>query len=342
MLVYAALAWRVSRAPVRRSQLVSCQPIPAGERPNRVKPTVEWWRKADAIAGTRVVDEAARTTELSVYDISALGPGEPLIQLEEPADLPDQPSDCSSETGSRGASVFAETVTLGSSLSVGASKRGTRNIIPIAGGTVTGRLTGSVLPGGGDYQLIGSVAVLDASYALHTDDDEFVLVRNCGPMGALVPLFEARADGTYAFLNAENLPRVIRDERGASRWDIRFPQRQHLRELRAGRRRRWRKHHVLRAPVARGVGGWPARSAPPGRFADRGEPYLPCPVEKSRSGGGGAPLLAEVGQWEIRCTVRPRLPPKARGPRPLAHHPCPPTPLRLRRLHFAPGGQREK
>jgi hypothetical protein len=95
-------------------------------------------------------------------------------------------------------------VTLGASLSVGASKHGTRNVIPITGGTVSGRVSGSVVPGGGDYQLIGATTVLDAKYVLSSKDGEFVVVRNCGPMGALVPLFEARSAGPYAFLNSNN------------------------------------------------------------------------------------------------------------------------------------------
>ncbi|WP_437593521.1 DUF3237 family protein [Sorangium sp. So ce1000] len=50
--------------------------------------------------------------------------------------------------------LFTEPVSHGSSLSVGTSERGTRNIIPSTGGTVTGGtllsgLSGAVLPGGG-------------------------------------------------------------------------------------------------------------------------------------------------------------------------------------------------
>ncbi|XYH95507.1 hypothetical protein ACMHYB_48160 [Sorangium sp. So ce1128] len=29
------------------------------------------------------------------------------------------------------------------------------------------------------------------------------MVRNCGPFGALVPVFEARADGPYTILNTK-------------------------------------------------------------------------------------------------------------------------------------------
>jgi hypothetical protein len=104
---------------------------------------------------------------------------------------------CATLTGNDGASVFTENVSLGSSITIGASKRGSRNIVPITGGTTTGRVVGKILDGGGDYQLTG----LDARYTLATNDGEFIVVRNCGPANSLVPVFEARAAGPYAFLN---------------------------------------------------------------------------------------------------------------------------------------------
>jgi hypothetical protein len=99
--------------------------------------------------------------------------------------------------------VYTESVGIAAgSVAVGASKRGTRNIIPITGGTTTGRVAGSVLSGGADYQLIGATFDLDARYTLHTNDGELIIVRNCGPLGGLVPVFETRIDGPYAWLNA--------------------------------------------------------------------------------------------------------------------------------------------
>lgn len=192
--------------------LRSCGVAPAGAAEVRIVPDFEVasasalaWLNAGRLAGVRTVDAAAGTIDLDVYDVSGVVAGEPRVQLGDPPGVPDQPWDCSTATGAKGASVFTETVTLGSSLSVGASKRGTRNVIPITGGRVSGRLNGSVVPGGGDYQLIGgSSARLDARYVLAAHDGELVVVRNCGPMGALVPLFEARADGPYAFLNSPN------------------------------------------------------------------------------------------------------------------------------------------
>ena len=57
-----------------------------------------------------------------------------------------------------------EIVTLEGSQQVGTSKRGARNIIPIAGGTLTGKITGKVLFGGADYQSPTSGPAIDARY----------------------------------------------------------------------------------------------------------------------------------------------------------------------------------
>ena len=189
--------------------LRSCGVAPAGNSVVRVVPDFEVatsstlaWLNTGKFVGTRVIDAAANTLQLDIYDISKVTSTGTHIQITDPSGVPNQPWDCSTSTGAKGTSVFTETVTLGSSLSIGASKRGTRNIIPITGGTTTGRVIGSVLSGGGDYQLIGSSTKLDARYNLSTSDGEFIVVRNCGPMGALVPQFEARVGGPYAFLNA--------------------------------------------------------------------------------------------------------------------------------------------
>ena len=51
------------------------------------------------------------------------------------------------------------------------------------------------------YASPNSPTTLDARYVLRSNDGELVIVRNCGPFGALIPLFEAKAEGPYAFLN---------------------------------------------------------------------------------------------------------------------------------------------
>ncbi|WP_460806590.1 DUF3237 domain-containing protein [Micromonospora zhanjiangensis] len=188
--------------------LRGCGVAPGGESTVRVVPDFEAptssphaWLNTGTFAATRVVDTATNTLQITVYDVSGVSPAEPRLRLTDPVGLANQSWDCATGSGTRGAAVFSESVTLGASLAVGASKQGTRNIIPITGGTTSGRVTGSVLAGGADYQLIGSTATLDARYTLSTADHELILVRNCGPIGRLVPTFEARADGPYAFLN---------------------------------------------------------------------------------------------------------------------------------------------
>ncbi|MGC4064475.1 MAG: DUF3237 family protein [Polyangiaceae bacterium] len=185
-----------------------CGVAPGGAESVRIVPDFEVatsssaaWLNSGKFVGTRVVDSSRSMLELEIYDVANVAASEPRVQLKDPAGVPNQQWECSGLTGTKGATVFTETVTLGASVSIGASKRGTRNIIPITGGTTSGRVTGAIVAGGGDYQLVGTSTTLDARYALATSDGEYVLVRNCGAMNALAPQFEARVAGSYAFLN---------------------------------------------------------------------------------------------------------------------------------------------
>ncbi|HWL28134.1 MAG TPA: DUF3237 domain-containing protein [Burkholderiaceae bacterium] len=66
---------------------------------------------------------------------------------------------------------------------VGSTPAGRRRIIPITGGTVSGReLSGVVLPGGADFQSIRSETFTDihARYVIETTDGERVYVENTG------------------------------------------------------------------------------------------------------------------------------------------------------------------
>ena len=63
-------------------------------------------------------------------------------------------------------------------------------------------IQGGVLAGGGDFQLQTSTFNLDARYTLQTMDGELIVVRNCGPLGGLVPVYETRTNGPYAWVNA--------------------------------------------------------------------------------------------------------------------------------------------
>ncbi len=66
---------------------------------------------------------------------------------------------------------------------LGETPLGRRRIIGITGGTFRGeRLSGRVLPGGADWQVIRAdgVADLDARYTLETGDGALIYVRNHG------------------------------------------------------------------------------------------------------------------------------------------------------------------
>ena len=116
-------------------------------------------------------------------------------------------------------------ITLAPAQELGESPLGRRRIINITGGTFRGaRLSGKVLPGGADWQVIRAdgVADLDARYTLETSDGALIYVRNHGyrhgPADVLkklasgedvdpslyymrtTPLFET-GDQRYAWLN---------------------------------------------------------------------------------------------------------------------------------------------
>jgi len=116
-------------------------------------------------------------------------------------------------------------ISLAAPQELGESPLGRRRIINITGGTFRGeRLSGKVLPGGADWQVIRTdgVADLDARYTLETSDGALIYVRNHGyrhgPADVLkklssgedvdpslyymrtTPLFET-GDQRYAWLN---------------------------------------------------------------------------------------------------------------------------------------------
>ena len=74
-------------------------------------------------------------------------------------------------------------ITLDAPLELGETPLGRRRVIPITGGRFLGeRLSGTILPGGADWQVIrrDGVAHLDARYTLQTDDGALIYVRNEG------------------------------------------------------------------------------------------------------------------------------------------------------------------
>lgn len=114
--------------------------------------------------------------------------------------------------------VMQLNVTLGEAFSLGRTSFGTRNVIPITGGTFEGpRLRGTIIPGGADWQLSDAEShrtTLEAIYAVRTDDGVNIHIRNVGIIAdgkdeqgnptfyfRCAPKFEAPLDSKYAWLN---------------------------------------------------------------------------------------------------------------------------------------------
>jgi len=121
--------------------------------------------------------------------------------------------------------LFRAEITLAPIRDLGTTPAGHRRIIDITGGRFHGaRLSGRVLPGGADWQVIrtDAAAFLDARYTLETTDGVLIYVRNKGLRHAppevlarlmrgedvdpalyymrTTPLFET-SDARYAWLN---------------------------------------------------------------------------------------------------------------------------------------------
>ena len=79
--------------------------------------------------------------------------------------------------------LFKAEITLAAPQELGDTPQGRRRIIGITGGRFSGeRLSGRVLPGGADWQVVRAdgVADLDARYTLETGDGALIYVRNRG------------------------------------------------------------------------------------------------------------------------------------------------------------------
>lgn len=107
-------------------------------------------------------------------------------------------------------------VNIGSMINVGESKRGTRRIIPITGGTFKGpAIQGVILPGGEDWQLVrpDGDTELYARYLLQTDDGVIFQIINralmhmpvAGEEGGFyvksIVDIEAPVESKYSYLN---------------------------------------------------------------------------------------------------------------------------------------------
>lgn len=79
--------------------------------------------------------------------------------------------------------VYEATGSLGAPVPIGETPDGTRRMIPIFSGPVEGPLIrGALLGNGADWQVTrpDGVTVADAIYALKTDDDVIIQIRNKG------------------------------------------------------------------------------------------------------------------------------------------------------------------
>ena len=81
--------------------------------------------------------------------------------------------------------AFEELVLLGPASSPGNTAYGSRNIIPIIGGTFEGPgIKGTIIPGGWDWQLVRADGCVDvhADYMIKTDDGVIINVVNDGAL----------------------------------------------------------------------------------------------------------------------------------------------------------------
>ena len=161
------------------------------------------WLNSGTYVARRVLNESAKTFTLRVYDVSNTESAN-VTRIVKPAGVKPQPWDFRQKDPAEkpGQELIVESVGLSPSQRVGPSKRGTRNLIPITGGDISGRITGKVLAGGADYQNLSAPPAIDARYLWQASDGEIIVVRNTtSAAGGLVPTFETRSDGPYAYLN---------------------------------------------------------------------------------------------------------------------------------------------
>jgi hypothetical protein len=163
------------------------------------------WLNSGKYVSRREVNTAGKTLTIRVYDVSnvsLLAGAANVTRITKPAGTPSQSWDYRKPAPSekQGDMLITETVTLSPSQSVGMSKRGNRNIIPITGGELSGRVPGKVLFGGADYQNLSGPPAIDARYLWQASNGDIIIVRNTGS-GTLIPTFEVRNDSPYAFLN---------------------------------------------------------------------------------------------------------------------------------------------
>ena len=112
-------------------------------------------------------------------------------------------------------------ITLAPAQELGDGPLGRRRVIPITGGTFSGeRVSGRVLPGGADWQVIRAdgVAELDARYTLETGDGALIYVRNFGYRHGPAEVIRRLAAGEAVDPGSYYMRTTPRFETGASRY----------------------------------------------------------------------------------------------------------------------------
>ena len=165
------------------------------------------WLNSGKYVGRRSIDAAKKMLRLAIYDVSSVSVASDAshaVKIAKPRGVPPQPWDFRRPGAGeqRGETIMVESVQLGRSQAIRNGKRGSRNVIPITGGTLEGMISGKVLFGGADYQSPTTGPAIDARYLWQTTDGEIIIVRNAGPFNALIPTFETRVDGKFAWLNS--------------------------------------------------------------------------------------------------------------------------------------------
>lgn len=116
--------------------------------------------------------------------------------------------------------AFEVSADLGELQDHGMTRTGHRRVIPVAGGSVTGGITGVVLPGGADWQTVradGSIDV-DGRYTVRTDDGTLLYIQAVGVRSGDPDVLESLLRGenvdpaTYYFRAALTIECAARPE----------------------------------------------------------------------------------------------------------------------------------
>ncbi|MDX2376460.1 DUF3237 domain-containing protein [Microbacterium sp. LRZ72] len=79
----------------------------------------------------------------------------------------------------------------------GMTRAGHRRVIPVAGGTITGQIEGTLLAGGADWQVVradGSIEI-NGHYSARTNEGELLLIHSVGVRSGAPAVLEALLHG---------------------------------------------------------------------------------------------------------------------------------------------------